>query len=61
MKNAKTCKLMLHWQLLHLASLRGFEPPTSALGVQHSIQLSYRDTFLMTDPVNTEYFNQKRP
>ncbi|ETX13645.1 hypothetical protein OCH239_09150 [Roseivivax halodurans JCM 10272] len=35
---------------LYLASLEGVEPTTSAVGMQHSIQLSYRDTFIWTDP-----------
>lgn len=33
-----------------LVSEEGFEPPTSALGVRHSVQLNYSESFAGSSP-----------
>lgn len=40
MKNAKTCKLMVHWQQMQLAAPEGLEPSAVRLEGGCSIQLS---------------------
>lgn len=59
MKNAKSCKLMVHWHLdsPEMVPAGGLEPPTVRLEVGYSIQLNYaggvRAYTWYSDPLST--------